>query len=86
MLITLYCYQDIGKPLIVDDNSLAGALDPHYFLDPPTGKQYLIWKEDDPLQPSLLKLRQLNDDGVSFQGEEVAILRNRKKQIHTLHS
>jgi len=69
-------YQDIGQPLIVDENSMAGALDPHYFFDSSSKKQYLIWKEDDPLHPSLIKIRQLNDDGISFRGDEVTILRN----------
>ena len=69
--------QDIGQPLIVDENSMAGALDPHYFFDSSSKKQYLIWKEDDPLHPSLIKIRQLNDDGISFRGDEVTILRKR---------
>ena len=29
-------YRDLGRPLVVDTNSMAGALDPHYFLDPVT--------------------------------------------------
>ena len=56
---------------------MAGALDPHYFFDSSSKKQYLIWKEDDPLHPSLIKIRQLNDDGISFRGDEVTILRKR---------
>ena len=35
-------YRDFGKPLIVDDNSVEGALDPHYFLDPASNKHFLI--------------------------------------------
>jgi len=60
-------YRDIGKPLIVDENSVAGALDPHYFLDPVSDKHFLIWKEDDPLVPSLIKIRELRSDGLAFR-------------------
>ena len=70
-------YQDIGRPLITDDDSLAGALDPHYFLDPVSKKHFLIWKEDDLFQTSLIKLRELNGDGVSFKaGPTTTILRS----------
>ena len=69
-------YRDIGKPLLVDQNSIAGALDPHYFLDPITNKHYLIWKEDDPLVPSLIKIRELRSDGLAFRGTANTILRS----------
>ena len=67
-------YEDIGRPLIVDENSIAGALDPHYFLDPVSQNQYLLWKEDDPFRTSLIKVQQLNKDGISFQGSSKTIL------------
>ena len=60
-------YRDIGEPLIRDPESIAGALDPHYFKDPKSDKHFLIWKEDDPFQPSLIKIRELSEDGVSFR-------------------
>ena len=60
-------YRDIGGPLIFDDNPVAGALDPQYFLDPVSNKHYLIWKEDDPLVPSLIKMRELRTDGLAFR-------------------
>ena len=65
--ISNHGYRDIGNPLIVDENSVAGALDPHYFLDPVSNKHYLIWKEDDPLVPSLIKIRELRTDGLAFR-------------------
>ena len=65
--LTSLDYRDIGKPLIVDENSVAGALDPHYFLDPVSDKHFLIWKEDDPLVPSLIKIRELRSDGLAFR-------------------
>ena len=59
-------FRDIGSPLISDPNSIAGALDPHYFKDPVSRKHFLLWKEDDPLRPSLIKVRELSRDGLSF--------------------
>ena len=59
-------YLDIGKPLVRSSDSLGGAIDPHYFKDPNTGHDYLIWKEDQPLslQPSIIYLSRLAPSGV----------------------
>ena len=71
-------YEDIGKPLVVDESGLAGALDPHYFKDPLTKKHYLLWKEDNPLalQTSVINIRELNKDGKSFKGDPKTVLRS----------
>ena len=60
----------------MDRNSLAGAIDPHYFKDPASGLDYLLWKEDDVFETSLIKIRELNVDGISFRGESRTILRS----------
>ena len=59
-------YLDIGKPLVQPTDSLGGAIDPHYFKDPVTGKDYLLWKEDKPmtLEPSIIYLSELSTSGV----------------------
>ena len=67
-------YRDIGKPLVVKRQSLAGAIDPHYFKDPVSGKDYLLWKEDNIFQTSLIQIRELNKDGISFRGQPRTIL------------
>ena len=37
-------YRDLGRPLVVDTNSMAGALDPHYFLDPVTRYRAIFFR------------------------------------------
>ena len=61
-------YTDIGAALIQSPKSLGGAIDPHYFKDPLTGRHYLLWKADKPLalQPSLIYIRELHRSGTSF--------------------
>ena len=68
-------YEDIGGPLVEDSQSLGGALDPHYFKDPVSGRDYLLWKEDNLLEPSLIQIRELRKDGISFRGPKRTILR-----------
>ena len=43
--------------------SLGGAIDPHYFKDPLSGRDFLLWKEDKPmaLQASDSKLHEIAD-------------------------
>ena len=53
--------------MIVDENFVVGALDPHYFLDPVSQKHFLIRKEDDPLVPSLIKIQELQNDGLGLR-------------------
>ena len=62
-------YKDIGNPLISSPLSLGGAIDPHYFKDPVTGRDYLLWKSDKPLslQPSLIYIRELHPSGTEFR-------------------
>ena len=62
-------YRDIGKPLVVKRQSLAGAIDPHYFKDPQSGRDYLLWKEDVTLAfpASIIYARELHSSGIYFQ-------------------
>ena len=62
-------YKDIGTPLIESPQSLGGAIDPHHFKDPITGRHYLLWKADKPLslQPSLIYIRELYPSGTAFR-------------------
>ena len=62
-------YKDIGRPLIVSAESLGGAIDPHYFKDPQSGRDYLLWKEDVTLAfpASIIYIRELHSSGIYFQ-------------------
>ena len=62
-------YKDLGYPLIKSPFSLGGAIDPHYFKDPVTDRDYLLWKADQPfsLKPSLIYIRELWPNGTSFK-------------------
>ena len=67
-------YEDLGAPLVYhNDDSVVGPIDQSYFLDPSTGKHYLVWKTDHISRPggSDVVLQELNEDGVSFaEGSE----------------
>ena len=69
-------YLDIGRPLVSSRESMGGVIDPHYFKDPPTGRSYLLWKEDKPLalQTSIIMIRELHPSGLHFIGKPVEIL------------
>jgi len=69
-------YLDIGRPLVEATESMGGAIDPHYFKDPESGKDYFLWKEDKPLalEPSLIFLRELAPSGIFFNGEPIVLL------------
>ena len=69
-------YTDIGKPLVNGDGSFVGAIDPHYFKDPVTNKDFLLWKQDEPFQftPSRIYLQELN--GLSLKGRPTSLLTN----------
>jgi len=62
-------YEDLGSPLVYhNEDSLVGPIDQHFFLDPATGKQWLMWKTDHMINPrvSEVVIQELNEDGVSF--------------------
>jgi len=64
-------YSDTGRPLVSarSQDLGAGAIDPHYFQDPVTHRQYLLWKEDRPvsLQLTAIYIRQLDRSGLGFK-------------------
>ena len=62
-------YKDLGGAMAESPGSLGGAIDPHYFHDPLTHKDYLLWKEDRPLslQASLIYIRELEPSGTAFR-------------------
>ena len=62
-------YLDIGRPLITSMESLGGAIDPHYFKDPRSGRDFLLWKEDVklPLPASIIYIRELQPSGIFFK-------------------
>jgi len=65
-------YTDLGRPLVEHSwNSYVGLIDPSYFLDPVTGRHFLLWKGDTllPLRPSVIYMRELASDGLTFQPE-----------------
>lgn len=76
-------YLDIGRPLVQPEDSLGGAIDPHYFKDPLTDKDYLLWKEDKPLslQPSIIYLSELAPSGVFLKSKPVVLLRSNFENI-----
>ena len=36
--------------MVENHKSVAGVIDPHYFRDPVSQKQYLLWKQDNPFR------------------------------------
>ena len=62
-------YLDIGRPLITSAESLGGAIDPHYFKDPRSGRDFLLWKEDVklPFPASIIYIRELHSSGIFFK-------------------
>jgi len=74
-------YIDIGKPIVEQHwNCIACFIDPSYFLDPKTEKQFLLWKGDTvlPFQPSIIYMQELNENGTAFadNSEPIRILKN----------
>ena len=50
-------------------DSIAGPIDQHYFKDPLSGKDYLIWKTDElvlPFNPSVVYIQELAESGTAF--------------------
>lgn len=68
-------YSDRGGPLVEDPQ---GVIDASYFRDPDGGDHYLLYKIDGNAhgQPTPILIRKLAEDGLSFAGEPVEILRN----------
>jgi len=58
--------------------TLGGSIDPSPFVDPATGKAYLVWKSNDggSVQPARIWSAQLSADGMSFVGQPSEILFN----------
>jgi hypothetical protein len=75
---------DISHPVFTDSSSgpllcqpqLGGAIDPSPFVDPVTGRAYLVWKSNDggSGQPARLWSQQLSADGRSLVGAPSLIL------------
>ncbi len=68
-------YTDLGGPLVRNDH--VGMIDPTFFEDS-DGTRYLYWKSDgnDVGEPSRIWVQKLAPDGLSLQGEPVALLQN----------
>jgi len=71
-------YLDIGRPLITSAESLGGAIDPHYFKDPRSGRDFLLWKEDVklPFPASIIYIRELHSSGIFFKGPPIELLKS----------
>jgi len=71
-------YIDRGSPLI--HQASMGNIDPTFFHDQATGKQYLIWKEDgnghNPPVPTNIWAQELTKDGLDVVGEKTSIFVN----------
>lgn len=71
-------FVDVGQPLVQKPGM--GVIDPNFFRDPQTGKQYLIWKDDGngatPASATPLWIQELSADGLTRLGEPKALLRN----------
>lgn len=67
-------YQDIGAPVAV--NATYGLIDPYYFLDPVTGRRYLLWKEDRNAvgQRARIIIQELASDDVTLIGSASLML------------
>ena len=68
-------YKDMGQAMAESPGSLGGAIDPHFFHDPVSGKDYLLWKADNPLtlQASLIYMRELDNSGTAFRVSPPAV-------------
>lgn len=71
-------YKDIGRPLVEAKarDIGAGAIDPHYFNDPVSGRHYLLWKEDRPisLQLTSMYIQELKPSGTALTGARRLLL------------
>ena len=62
-------YEDLGTPLVYhNEDSIVGPIDQNYFLDPSTGRHYLLWKTDHlvGLHISSVVIQKLRKDGLGF--------------------
>ena len=64
-------YSDpLGVPMLYhNEDSVAGPIDQHYFKDPRTGQDYLIWKTDQLVNfsPSIAFIQEIEQDGTAFK-------------------
>ena len=65
-------YEDIGAPLVENDDPVIGVIDAHNFFDD-DGTPFLLWKTDDNAvnQNSNIFIREINPDGISFDDSTV---------------
>ena len=71
-------FTDKGSPLASNPNF--SLIDPTFFKDPGTGKNYLLWKNNKnaltPAQPTQIVLQEVAADGLSLVGNPVDLLVN----------
>ena len=69
-------FTDTSSGPLVCDASLGGAIDPSPFIDPKTGRAYLVWKSNDggSSQDARIWSQQLSADGMSLVGAPIDLL------------
>lgn len=71
-------FVDVGAPIV--RNPDVGLIDVSLFNDPKSGRNYIIWKEDqndfNPPRPTPLIMSELGPDGLTLVGEPKELLRN----------
>jgi beta-xylosidase len=71
-------FTDKGNPLV--SNANFSLIDPSFFHDPNTGKNYLLWKNNknalSPAQPTQIVLQEVSADGLSLVGTSTDVLVN----------
>ncbi|HXH99393.1 MAG TPA: glycoside hydrolase family 43 protein [Sphingobacteriaceae bacterium] len=71
-------FTDKGSPLVSNPNY--SLIDPTFFRDPKTGKNYILWKNNtnalDPPQQTHIVLREVSQDGLTLLGSSNEILWN----------
>ena len=74
-------YVDIGRPLV--EGKFGIAIDPHYFKDPITGHDYLLWNQRNLplLQISHIYLSQLQPSGVSLKVNNLSQSKHNTKEL-----
>lgn len=76
--------EELNEPMVRDDES-GGIIDPSFFKDPSTNKNYLLYKPDGNgvFQNSSIVIRQLSPKGLGFAGPGV-VIQNGGSTIETL--
>ncbi|MES2332122.1 MAG: glycoside hydrolase family 43 protein [Bacteroidota bacterium] len=71
-------FTDKGTPLASNPNF--SLIDPNFFHDPNSGKNYLLWKNNknalSPAQPTQIVLQEISADGLSLVGTSTDLLVN----------